>query len=323
MTASTHKSRSKSKRISIALLLLLLLLIFLFRGGDDEFSYIGEKAKTLDFEQAKIVRFVQEEVKREDYPGAFRGAIGTLWGVAGNEEDSAQLLSALLSASKIENELAQEGGQFGVRLLEDDELIMIQSIAESATVTTVERVDNISITFLSDESEAAAASYEGKAGDFLRSPLRVSIRERLATLRNGVGEILLETPIAPGTRLVMRISFHLPDGSLTTVRRELAPGGEQNPPMPAEHVVVFAPGTIEASVFKKQTELLNTEWGKDSPSSLVPRLRLSFGALVSIRPCAQGLDFVFRDGGLLRYPACSDRLHFFGQNHRRAGRLCT
>ncbi len=60
-----------------------------------------EVARSLDFDQARIHRWVTDEVRYEPYLGALRGSRGTLAAMAGNSVDQALLLSELLAASGI------------------------------------------------------------------------------------------------------------------------------------------------------------------------------------------------------------------------------
>lgn len=62
---------------------------------------IGEKAFELDYDPAKIIAFVTDEIRYEPYAGALRGARATLLGRAGNSVDQSLLLAELLEASMV------------------------------------------------------------------------------------------------------------------------------------------------------------------------------------------------------------------------------
>jgi len=62
---------------------------------------VAAKAAELDWDLDKIFGFVAGEVAYEPYPGALRGATGTLWAAAGNSVDQALLLGALLAEAKV------------------------------------------------------------------------------------------------------------------------------------------------------------------------------------------------------------------------------
>jgi transglutaminase-like putative cysteine protease len=64
-------------------------------------TYITGEAATLGNDPNRIFQFVRDQVGYESYPGALRGARGTLWSMAGNSLDKASLLVALLRASGI------------------------------------------------------------------------------------------------------------------------------------------------------------------------------------------------------------------------------
>ena len=62
---------------------------------------IAQKAFELEYDPSAIFRFVADHVIYDPYPGALRGAKGTLWGLAGNSVDQAALLAALLAESLV------------------------------------------------------------------------------------------------------------------------------------------------------------------------------------------------------------------------------
>jgi hypothetical protein len=62
---------------------------------------IAGLANQLDYDQAAIFRFVADEVGFDPYPGALRGATGTLWSRAGSSADQALLLASLLDEALV------------------------------------------------------------------------------------------------------------------------------------------------------------------------------------------------------------------------------
>lgn len=60
---------------------------------------ILQQAKDLDYDYIRIYEFVRNSIRTEWYPGAMKGAVGTLRQQAGNDVDQASLLIALFRAS--------------------------------------------------------------------------------------------------------------------------------------------------------------------------------------------------------------------------------
>jgi large repetitive protein len=63
---------------------------------------LEDSAFELELDAETIFRFVADEVRYEPYAGALRGPKGTLWGLAGNSVDKAQLLAELLKSALFE-----------------------------------------------------------------------------------------------------------------------------------------------------------------------------------------------------------------------------
>lgn len=64
--------------------------------GDRVPDYIGEQVARLGGDPAKIEAFVRDDIEPDEYRGALRGPVGTLWAMDGSEEDRALLLEAML-----------------------------------------------------------------------------------------------------------------------------------------------------------------------------------------------------------------------------------
>lgn len=67
----------------------------------------GALLENLDFEAAKIIQFVTQDIYFEQYPGLLRGAQGTLMSRAGNSLDQAVLLATLLNDSAYESRIVR------------------------------------------------------------------------------------------------------------------------------------------------------------------------------------------------------------------------
>lgn len=67
---------------------------------------MADKAAELNYDIAKIFRFVADEIAYAPYSGALRGATGTLWARGGNSVDKALLLGALLDEAMVTYQFA-------------------------------------------------------------------------------------------------------------------------------------------------------------------------------------------------------------------------
>jgi len=79
-------------------------------GYTDEYvsaPEVAEQAAALGYDPVRLFVFVRDEVAFESYQGVLRGALGTLWGRAGNAADQAMLLYSLLRESGIEAQFAR------------------------------------------------------------------------------------------------------------------------------------------------------------------------------------------------------------------------
>jgi hypothetical protein len=93
-------------------------------------------AADLQYDPQAIFRFVRDEILYDPYPGALRGARGTLWGLAGNSVDQALLLAALLNEALVPTrfvvgELSEEAAA---------RLLAALSVDEAALRTWADRV---------------------------------------------------------------------------------------------------------------------------------------------------------------------------------------
>ncbi|MEW6356728.1 MAG: hypothetical protein AB1696_10400 [Planctomycetota bacterium] len=96
MEANADASRRRTVLILFLLFGLILLVVVWSIPRRRGFDYIAWKAKDLKYDQDDIFAFAKDQVRHESYDGCLRGAVGTLWGGAGNDVDQAVLLAALL-----------------------------------------------------------------------------------------------------------------------------------------------------------------------------------------------------------------------------------
>jgi len=103
------------------------IVYFVSRSGDTPqpeasgvpaFDYLVAKADELGNNRDAIESYVRDEVESEQYDGALRGAVATLWAGAGNDLDRSLLLQGLLHAAGKTTRLVH-GTTFGVEVRDD------------------------------------------------------------------------------------------------------------------------------------------------------------------------------------------------------------
>lgn len=104
---------------------------------------------TLDYDAERIIRFVEEEVFFEQYPGVLRGAQGTLMSRSGNSLDQSILLAGLLKDAGYESRIV------GTKI----------SSAQAANLLEQILVDKPPRPPIGDSKEIAAV-FESMAADF-------------------------------------------------------------------------------------------------------------------------------------------------------------
>lgn len=261
---AAESSGSKNKLLVAGILMLGLIMALVFfwwqRGAKQEFSYVHEKAAELNFDRDQIIKFVKEEVSPESYSGASRGALGTLWGNAGNQEDRARLLKALLEEAGLKCDLVGGKTGYGVRLLETRDVIGIDT-KPSGDWSSVEDEQDFVIRF---SGANAKKEFKGRVENFLREPLRVSANGNQARLVGRYGETLWQGSYDPAEGFSVHVTFL--GETPARIWRELVPeGSDQN--ARSEHVIVLAPCEIDKATFEKQAELVSSEFS-DTPGAV-------------------------------------------------------
>lgn len=74
----------------------------------ESFPYIENKAKQLDYNIEKMLAYVKNEIKNEDYERYLRGPIGTFWSKAGNDIDKCSLLIELLKYANVKTKIIKD-----------------------------------------------------------------------------------------------------------------------------------------------------------------------------------------------------------------------
>jgi large repetitive protein len=165
---------------------------------------VAEIALKLRFDVDAIFRFVADEIRYESYPGALRGAKGTLWGRAGNSVDQALLLAellqeALFTARFAIGELDDEGVGQLIDATQVDEATYRDQFAQ---LMTIPEPDEPAPTIeLTPEEEAFVASAPARAESFIETA-----KEQLVS-----GVQMIEAALAQTKTTLPEIAADLPE----------------------------------------------------------------------------------------------------------------
>jgi len=269
----TRKKGSKKGWIVLGIIALAVFAMLKWctkSGSVEEFSYLRVKAAELEFDREKIIAYVRDEVSAEDYAGHPRGALGTLWGKAGNQQDRAILLQALLAEADLESEVIGKKKKFGVRLIESGERIGIKGEAKEDWSPIKQKTD-FSIRFSGAENKQ---EFKANVADFLRAPLRVSVSESKAMIIGRSGKTLWQGSYASADGLSIQLTFNFGKEKPVTVWRELVPP-ESGDNARSEHVIVLAPCEIDQVVFDQQTKLVAADFKRSPEASAAYQLALA------------------------------------------------
>lgn len=105
---------------------------------------VEQLAFQLEGDVQRIFEFVRDQVRYDAYPGALRGALGTLWGLAGNSVDQAQLLAAMLNHVKIKTRF-------------------VSGTLQDATASSL--IDSVHVTVTAAQEHAAKVHAKQSTGD--------------------------------------------------------------------------------------------------------------------------------------------------------------
>ncbi|MFK7910929.1 MAG: hypothetical protein AB8F34_10020 [Akkermansiaceae bacterium] len=243
-------------------MILTLGLIWWNWNSEERFSYFHEKAAELNFDRDQIIDFVRKDVAQESYAGSPRGALGALWGKAGNQQDRARLLKALLAETGLESKVIGDSSGCGVKLLENGEVIGVDKKPSNTWVPLEDKPD-FTIRF---SGANADTEFKGRVADFLRTPLRVSTGRTEARLLGEFGEVLWQGEFDPQVGFSMHLTFALGEKSSHAIWREFIPQGSDGSSR-SEHVIVLAPCEIDQATYKKQAELVASDF-LDTPGAV-------------------------------------------------------
>jgi hypothetical protein len=143
----------------------------------------GKTAEDTAFDLAldaeTIFRFVSDEVRYEPYAGALRGSKGTLWGLAGNSVDKAQLLAELLKSALFEV-------RFAVGTLDETAANQVLAAAAIDADTAKAHAEKVMNADLVDEQQADLSNLTPEQQEALaklpqtKEELLAIVKDRLA-----------------------------------------------------------------------------------------------------------------------------------------------
>lgn len=163
---------------------------------------VAQLAFDLAYDVNAIFAFVRDEIRYDPYPGALRGATGTLWGLAGNAVDQALLLAALLAESQVTT-------RFAVGKLDDAAAERLLATARDRDATTVRadltrllRFDNPGTAVAGAASSTPAPNEQarlnelGAAATGLLNQARTWIADAIDTVEGALTDAKIELPKA-------------------------------------------------------------------------------------------------------------------------------
>ncbi|MBI3828438.1 MAG: carboxypeptidase regulatory-like domain-containing protein [Planctomycetes bacterium] len=234
---------------------------------DDD--YLTAKARELDFEENQIRLFVKDNVGKEAYEGALRGALGTLWSGAGNELDRALLFQALLERSRLSCRLVH-GKVWGVEVREGQTYRYagpdLAADPEAQPVADLAPVSHILEAVLRTTPNAGAPieeKMEFRIADLIGKDLTLSYRiedgQAHAVLQGSSVALASKVDAKTAMRQELVFRFRGPGGYAAERVRELFSAEYKDFPslfdLSNRHTFVLTAGWIPDAVFLKETEL--------------------------------------------------------------------
>ncbi len=159
---------------------------------------VARQATVLGSDVTTIFRFVADEVRYEAYEGGLRGPEGTLWGMAGNSVDKAQLLAALLQQANIKPRFA-----FGA-LSEADTARLAQSMqpgpdstrAQDAQILVPAASPAATPAGLTPDQQALLASLPAQRQKLIDAA-RTELASTAKTIDDGLASVSITPPAPP------------------------------------------------------------------------------------------------------------------------------
>lgn len=145
---------------------------------------VADKAAELNYDAERIFRFVADEIRYDAYAGALRGAEGTLWSMAGNSVDQAQLLAALLKEALVPVRFASGS-------LDDAAVAKVfGALTTNLDKLAASQLSKIELSLRSDANQAAIGAEPDQAA---KDKFLEEVEQQAGTLRERAGEFMDET----------------------------------------------------------------------------------------------------------------------------------
>lgn len=271
----------------VAIIFILPVVFFILKNKAPEkldptpgpFSYIEEKAKQLDLNPEKILKYVKDEVKNEDYSGYLRGAVGTLWSEAGNDIDKCSLIIELLKYANTETKLLKDKEGYFIQYQDQEKWETFFPVQEREVSQFEELNDfpeesrhklEIIVRSYSNDSEYKenivykndVAFYVDKKNVFewdegLRGVL--SVGEKIIRGSESVGE---------ASKVIMIFNVYSSNEKKKEYQRTIfdvnQEVGHRKVSIQDKYTLVFLPNFMDLYVFEKEAELVNQDKEKMS-----------------------------------------------------------
>lgn len=219
-------------------LLVILLAAFLLifpKSKPPAFDYLTEKARQLNFNADQIVSFVRDQIaSNNSYPGALRGAVGTLWAGEGSDLDRALLLQALLEKAGLQTRFVH-GATYGVEIDQGQGKFRYAGPARNADAVALSVVappdqefHSLTLflkTLAKDASEVTSEDVTFRTADLAGRDITIFYRQygsKTVTVVSFDGkEIVSTVDAASAVRQELIFKATSPDGRVVERRREL------------------------------------------------------------------------------------------------------
>lgn len=325
------------KRIVLYLILLFFvagLFALLFRGPENEapqedFDYIAAKADELDHDPDRILEFVAKEIGEQDYEGVLKGAVGTLFSGAGNDEDRASLLVALLRASEIEARFARSESTW-VQMHNGDDWENLLETPGKPTWTgeslESDRYHHLTVALRRSHQEGLLQrALDLRPADLAPHPVILSFEgnEAILSVPGQDAEARVELDGSPGETLSLVFSHRAPNQEKAyQVSREIFTRRYSDEFVRFDkrdrHLIAVAPWSLPAWVYQKELELLDEGSRKFSDDQSGNAYRLALSCLKKSDEATKAIADHFQTSCYFKHPRLIISSVHFDQNSKGA-----